>query len=142
MREIKFRAWNKEKKEFSRNQSEVRLENNSEGVFHLHQKDGKVFGYYMNCGHIEISQFTGLLDKNGKEIYEGDILKMYIFDTSPIPLEIVTSVSFHEGTFTVLKMNNEPVSLRDAIVISNKTKQGVEIIGNIYENPELLSPSK
>lgn len=84
-------------------------------------------------------QFTGLLDRLGKEIYEGDIVKMYIFDNSLIPLEIITSVSFYEGTFTVIKMNEEPLSLRDSIFLSNKTKQGIEIIGNVYSNPELLN---
>lgn len=86
-----------------------------------------------------LMQFTGLLDKNGKEIYEGDIIEMFISDTSPVPFKVTTSIFFHEGVFCVLKMNEEPLTLREAIIISNKTKKRLEIIGNIYENPDLLT---
>jgi uncharacterized phage protein (TIGR01671 family) len=121
MRQIKFRAWGVD--------AEVMHDWNTV------QKIDK----WWNHEALILMQFTGLLDKNGKEIWEGDIVKMYVFDASPVPLEIKTSVLFHEGVFTVIKVNEEPISLRDAVITSNKTKKGLEIIGNIYENLELLN---
>lgn len=120
---IKFRAWDK-----------ISQKMKDWDYIQLNCSFGWLFESYAVA-----MQFTGLLDRLGKEIYEGDIVKMYIFDNSLIPLEIITSVSFYEGTFTVIKMNEEPLSLRDSIFLSNKTKQGIEIIGNVYSNPELLN---
>lgn len=71
-------------------------------------------------------QFTGLLDKQGKEIFEGDILKFY-------PLlndrKYIETVSFDNGCFL---LNDHAFGLFD------KTRKTMRIIGNIYENPELL----
>jgi len=74
--------------------------------------------------HIYLLQFTGLLDKNGKEIYEGDIAthrKAGDFDKK----ELVTGEIVIEPTRGVV-IGGWPASF------------DIEVIGNIYENPELL----
>jgi uncharacterized phage protein (TIGR01671 family) len=86
----------------------------------------------------EIMQFTGLLDKNGKEIYEGDIVECWFPSTKVVPQKFNASVTFYEGMYIIATLNGEPASLRDAIVSSNNEKKGLEIIGNIYENEDLL----
>jgi hypothetical protein len=65
-------------------------------------------------------QYTGLKDKNGKEIYEGDILKSDIF---------TGQVIYYAPTFMVVEKDGWDM-------ITNG--EDYEIVGNIYENPELL----
>jgi len=76
-----------------------------------------------DCEDGILMQFTGLLDKNGKEIYEGDIVKS----------EGVDKV-FIENVPDLLKLGH---LLGEHIFVPDT----VEIIGNIYENPELLTPT-
>ena len=73
-------------------------------------------------------QFTGLHDKNGKEIYEGDIVRCFLdgFDE-------VSEVFFDEGAFSIYAKNNSP-DYKPCLFEVCET----EVIGNIFENPELL----
>ena len=110
-RKIKFRAWDsKDKKMFDP----------------IH--DVVTFAFNLKCEWIEIMQFTGLKDKNGKEIYEGDII-------SPVMMcGTITSgtVIFHSGSFMAKQIGAE--WLMDDLYRYDY----IEVIGNIYENPELL----
>jgi uncharacterized phage protein (TIGR01671 family) len=73
-------------------------------------------------------QYTGLKDKNGKEIYEGDIVIYQMLEGTIIHdvTEYIEEVHFVDGSFDV---DGAPL-----YVVS----EGCEVIGNIYENPELL----
>lgn len=74
----------------------------------------------------EIEMFTGLSDKNGKEIYEGDI----VFHN--LKSNINGIISYFEGSFIVGK------SLTSNSIINFNAPKYLQIIGNIHENPELL----
>lgn len=108
MREIKFRAWNHLTKEMDYGKSVL------------------VDFYQLNSSYDHrLMQYTGLKDKNGVEIYEGDIVD--IFGTKD-------SVVFSLGSFDLFNYEDEyghgaPFQLWDEC----------EVIGNIYENLELLS---
>ena len=121
MREIKFRAWLKEHKMMV-NVAEIDI--NLQLIYHYGFDDFE--GNFENFNSIELLQYTGLKDKNENEIYEGDI------------------VILHNGKYKVI-FNTEEARfvLRDDefemnTPFTNNNNERMEIVGNIYENPELL----
>jgi uncharacterized phage protein (TIGR01671 family) len=99
--------------------------------------------YVPDDDRIPVMQFTGLLDKNGKEIYEGDILKWKcshgkISGSGTVKLHTVTIQwghlsGGHGYTLTIYKNGEKYATEKSYWNDSDR-----EIIGNIYENPELL----
>jgi hypothetical protein len=103
-REIKFRAWDAGRKEWNKGLA-IGL-------------NGDVIGWSDGGVNITLQQFTGLRDRKGIEIYEGDIVdSTELWHREPV----VYAVKYLDGAFTV------PIPSEDC-----------EVIGNIYENPELL----
>ena len=88
-----------------------------------------------------VGQYTGLHDKNGKEIYEGDIIEfsydMFVgnFDTFAVKGKIV----FEEGAFYVKVFENERITGEETYLLYSINLDDIEVIGNIYENRELLN---
>jgi len=91
---------------------------------------------------LTFMQFTGLYDKNGVEIFEGDIVSNDTYD----PVEI-GEIEFLGGAFVCLDIplgfsfsptNDESDSSEVDVSFSSKTKRDFEVIGNIHQNPELL----
>jgi len=99
----------------------------------------------------DLMQFTGLTDKNGKEIYEGDILRIPANDSWDEKNYSCFEVFFHDGDsntdynigFTMGRMHNHGSVCGGAILpFKPKTVKKMVIIGNIYENPELWKTIK
>lgn len=148
-REIKFRAWDTHRKQMVSNSYE-HATGYADTKFHISLTiEGKIFekSVYDNVLPEQVDkkrfilmQFTGLLDKNGKEIYDGDILNY--------PDKIVSS-NDPKHRFRLVKWVEEEGKFTNAYIDGNTKTSGLtfctgnsikhfEIIGNIYENPELI----
>ncbi len=85
---------------------------------------------------IELMQFTGLTDKNGKKIFEGDIVKIHPYHSAGIHTEAIAIVCFDRGAFSGKISDHNPSSLY------MYEKWRIEVVGNIHDNPELLEQER
>jgi uncharacterized phage protein (TIGR01671 family) len=135
MREIKFRAWDKINKEMI-NFCEKGFEdfytleacNHGNGIYFLHDTEEKK---ELAGEDFELMQYTGLKDKNGKEIYEGDIVKTK---------DGIFKVYWNHYVWAFDNPNKYiPFSSYDWKTLEEMV---LEVIGNIYENSNLLKEKK
>jgi uncharacterized phage protein (TIGR01671 family) len=125
MREIKFRAWLYQEQEMKNS-----IDNEKMFIFAVNGLNIKTMDDQLYYPRVSFMQYTGLKDKNGTEIYEGDIL--LCDDSNEDHEEFKTEVWFGNGQF-LTRHYGYPVHSW-----CSKKESWCEIIGNIYENPELL----
>lgn len=137
-RKIKFRAWNEYlKKMFKIGQ--ITLE---KGLWNYEPENREFIGMSIPYQpSLILMQYTGLHDKNGKEIYEGDIV---LYEDWEMAYEGGGNDSFiNKGIIEYVECNccfnvteRQTVELQDVLY---KDNESLEVIGNIYDNPELLN---
>lgn len=145
MREIKFRAWDKEKNSMKYDVQDISEMNpisdfdSFERILNAPTEDE--YGLIIDgTKRFEVMQYTGLKDKNGKEIYEGDICKTKFFGKengngqNSADYDIFKIVYKH-GSY-LLESNSRQFSA--SYIEDMAGSGGIEVIGNIYDNPELL----
>lgn len=144
MRDIKFRAWDKQNKRYEYDIQDADLSETERsmerfGDYFPSEFNGKLYDDF------DIEQYTGLKDKNGKEIYEGDIIKIhthYIF--------YGTDVDDWDDEYALVEWSEEyggffiygETPLWE-VLFEGRPKDGFyhnypEVVGNVHENPELL----
>ena len=125
MRELKFRAWIKDEdvpSGYMFDGADNTFVNTRNGVYAIENYEGKIIRH--KSGEYTLMQYTGLKDKNGKEIYEGDILDI---GNNAV-------VEFFDGKFHPVYDGGKSEAMEDEF-----KSYKCEIIGNIYENKNLLN---
>ena len=129
---LRFRAWHKTWEEMGKVK---RIRFDDDGNVSTVLFKGKDFGSNTKIDEIELMQSTGLKDKNGKEIFEGDIIAIEVDDTeTPINARVSQNSKIGVLMFHVFE-DNEDVPM---VELLEDNSVAFEIIGNVYENPELL----
>ena len=104
-----------------------------------HEEQSKVLVYPETVG-----QFTGLTDKNGKKIFEGDVIKFHKYRGEP---DWVGTIRYEHCCYIATgrmpvayekRKNEKPFYHPFEVVLSGIDKTTIEVIGNIHDNPELL----
>ena len=125
MREIKFRAWLKEDKKMVNVET---MDFTDKSIQYL--KKSEIINAYIlrreSFDDVELMQYTGVKDKNGKEIYEGDIVIL-----NDAEEESRCVVKYKYGSYILVDGD-----LRENL--SNVEDRFLEVVGNIYENKNLL----
>ena len=137
MRDIKFRVWDTENKEMLKVQ-ELDFEDTFYGGRLSIRAD--MYNDYFDIEDMILMQYTGLKDKNGKEIYEGDIVLYQDWEQcyegggndSFINKGIV---EYNESNCCFNVTERATIDIEDVLYEGN---EDLEVIGNIYDNPELL----
>ena len=142
-RELSFRIWDGKNLHYLDNDYCYYLNFNREDGwilwFQNNGKETKIASFY--DGKSKLQEFTGLFDKAARPIYEGDVVKVlggdwkdaeeYYYDA----IVVFDAGGFKTKTIRALKDQNNDYIGGDLFF---HIKEGCEIIGNIYENPELL----
>lgn len=136
MREIKFRAWLKEDKKMEN----VKTMDFTDKTIRCLKKNEFINAYLLrrvSFDDVELMQYTGLRDKNGKEIYEGDIIKYkFPYDKR---IKHISPVKFleTEASFGIKDRYGNEIPL-----YTISANNYFEVIGNIYENKNLLEENR
>ena len=144
MRDIKFRAWDGKKMHFPIEWGNSGVMYPNEYIHDNYPNEGDFpLLYNIGRGGVEMLQWTGLIDKNGVEIYEGDIVIADCRNHNENQLHYIIEYdninTCFFGSTDKLKNNKYKIGLNEPMA---DIRQNIEVIGNIYENPELLEEEK
>lgn len=131
-REIKFRGKLVNSKEWAEGNLYIRVD----GTYII-TPDETILGKYGKVNKETVGQYTGLHDKNGKEIYEEDVVKITNKNSKVIPIKpLIAQIVWSEEYLAYILITT---SVKDAFEnLGDYIDYDIEVIGNVFENPELL----
>ena len=149
MREIEFRAWDKGRKTLVTQANIRRMDQfDDDGGFGPYYEDEwcpaqailGIFDYFQAIAQDDrfvVEQFTGLRDKNGTKIFEGDIVKWgHLANSREKPIRIAVVEFNPDIQYRTVTMGD--TYFKQGCFAYAETQFYLEVIGNIHENPELL----
>ena len=142
MREIKFRAWDKKNKKYFRECNYLYFGIGGIRFMWVDPKRDEMMATDLPTEDYELLQFTGLKDKNGIEIYEGDIVRIWEYGfkdgNEDGGFDLYQDMGTDKVTmdrFPIYWLDNEEFGYEGEDLIN---PEHCEVIGNIMENPKLL----
>ena len=136
-REIKFRVWNNKAKQMLSSNDIAIMQTLNGKIYKLDVmgSNKESLSYFQNndvSNDYDLMQFTGLRDRDGKEIYEGDIIDHFA---------LFGYLIFENGMFSISSSaNTQFCNCKQPLAYHNV--KNMKVIGNIHQNPELLIKSK
>ena len=139
---MKYRIWDKKEKMYVQDYDDFFVNPDGE-IYIVDLYEG--INRFCKPDRYVIEQYTGLKDKNGKEIYKGDIVYFSVFDYNGLDTQYLGIVKFANGKWEI--WNNEKDEYYDCdgafdLYWVKEQDDELEIIGNIHENAELLEEKK
>lgn len=144
MRELKFRVWDNLEKDYL-NEEDIAIDNlGNIFIFERYDNNDSDLWYTRllpdldNKRHV-IEQYTGLKDKNGRDIYEGDIVKYYPRHNG-VPYRVYWANE--SAKFLIGRKGVVGQELSSVMYNLDTGRILLEVIGNVHKNPELLEEEK
>ncbi|PEW59815.1 hypothetical protein CN448_31105 [Bacillus cereus] len=134
MKKVEFRAWDLKDKRMYHNVGIVGtliILEHEQGGYEFCELELKSYDHIDN--NYELMRYTGLKDKSGKKIFEGDIVKTSIEEG-----DIITQVVFKDFGWKEKLISSPLNHLRDYFPFSGDISIVTEVIGNIYENQNII----
>lgn len=150
MRKFKYKAWHEEKKKmYHVAKIDIWGDPDQTTCDLVSEDDEQLFNVYLH--EVKLLQDTGLMDKAGKEIYEGYIVKVKTISYTDCSKEEVEDIWYHEGVmefsqngWCIVKKTDTGKSIKSLFFSNLKNEPDdpdtdiFEVVGNIFENPEML----